>query len=76
VVPLPLDSINGFQLLKNQGIHPDVLHIDADMTICRDGGLEGLVAAAQGWRRCCSRTIISKKPLGRPGQMAGSAPGP
>jgi predicted O-methyltransferase YrrM len=29
VVPLPLDSINGFQLLKARGIHPDVLHIDA-----------------------------------------------
>ncbi|HEY4076938.1 MAG TPA: class I SAM-dependent methyltransferase [Rhizomicrobium sp.] len=29
VVPLPLDSINGFQLLKGRGIRPDVLHIDA-----------------------------------------------
>ncbi len=29
VVPLPLDSINGFQLLKEKGIRPDVLHIDA-----------------------------------------------
>ena len=29
VVPLPLDSINGFQLLKTKGIRPDVLHIDA-----------------------------------------------
>jgi predicted O-methyltransferase YrrM len=29
VVPLPLDSINGFQLLKTKGIHPEVLHIDA-----------------------------------------------
>jgi predicted O-methyltransferase YrrM len=29
VVPLPLDSINGFQLLKARGIRPDVLHIDA-----------------------------------------------
>ena len=29
VVPLPLDSINGFQLLKENGIRPDVLHIDA-----------------------------------------------
>jgi predicted O-methyltransferase YrrM len=29
VVPLPLDSINGFQLLKAKGIRPDVLHIDA-----------------------------------------------
>lgn len=29
VVPLPLDSINGFQLLKERGIRPDVLHIDA-----------------------------------------------
>jgi len=28
-VPLPLDSINGFQLLKVRGIRPDVLHIDA-----------------------------------------------
>lgn len=29
VVPLPLDSINAFQLLKEKGIRPDVLHIDA-----------------------------------------------
>ena len=29
VVPLPLDSINGFQLLKEKGLRPDVLHIDA-----------------------------------------------
>lgn len=29
VVPLPLDSINGFQLLKAKDIRPDVLHIDA-----------------------------------------------
>jgi predicted O-methyltransferase YrrM len=29
VVPLPLDSINGFQLLKEKAIRPDVLHIDA-----------------------------------------------
>ena len=29
VVPLPLDSINAFQLLKKKGIRPDVLHIDA-----------------------------------------------
>jgi hypothetical protein len=29
VVPLPLDSINAFQLLKARGIRPDVLHIDA-----------------------------------------------
>jgi predicted O-methyltransferase YrrM len=29
VVPLPLDSINGYQLLKTRGIRPDVLHIDA-----------------------------------------------
>jgi predicted O-methyltransferase YrrM len=29
VVPLPLDSINAFQLLKERGIRPDVLHIDA-----------------------------------------------
>jgi hypothetical protein len=29
VVPLPLDSINGFQLLKARGVRPDVLHIDA-----------------------------------------------
>jgi hypothetical protein len=29
VVPLPLDSINGFQLLKARGLRPDVLHIDA-----------------------------------------------
>jgi hypothetical protein len=29
VVTLPLDSINGFQLLKARGIRPDVLHIDA-----------------------------------------------
>lgn len=29
VVPLPLDSINGFQLLKEKTIRPDVLHIDA-----------------------------------------------
>lgn len=29
VVPLPLDSINGFQLLKAKAIRPDVLHIDA-----------------------------------------------
>jgi len=29
VVPLPLDSINAFQLLKQRGIRPDVLHIDA-----------------------------------------------
>ena len=29
VVPLPLDSINGFQLLKAKGVRPDVLHIDA-----------------------------------------------
>ena len=29
VVPLPLDSINAFQLLKAKGIRPDVLHIDA-----------------------------------------------
>ena len=29
VVPLPLDSINGFQLLKEKSIRPDVLHIDA-----------------------------------------------
>jgi predicted O-methyltransferase YrrM len=29
VVPLPLDSINGFQLLKEKDIRPDVLHIDA-----------------------------------------------
>jgi len=29
VVPLPLDSINGFQLLKARDIRPDVLHIDA-----------------------------------------------
>jgi predicted O-methyltransferase YrrM len=29
VVPLPLDSINAFQLLKEKGIRADVLHIDA-----------------------------------------------
>lgn len=29
VVPLPLDSINAFQLLKARGLRPDVLHIDA-----------------------------------------------
>ena len=29
VVPLPLDSINAFQLLKEKSIRPDVLHIDA-----------------------------------------------
>jgi predicted O-methyltransferase YrrM len=29
VVPLALDSINAFQLLKEHGIRPDVLHIDA-----------------------------------------------
>jgi hypothetical protein len=29
VVPLPLDSINGLQLLKERGIRPEVLHIDA-----------------------------------------------
>lgn len=29
VVPLPLDSINAFQLLKAKGLRPDVLHIDA-----------------------------------------------
>ena len=29
VVPLPLDSINAFQLLKAKDIRPDVLHIDA-----------------------------------------------
>jgi hypothetical protein len=29
VVPLPLDSINGFQLLKEKTIRPDVLHVDA-----------------------------------------------
>jgi predicted O-methyltransferase YrrM len=29
VVPLPLDSINAFQLLKARNIRPDVLHIDA-----------------------------------------------
>jgi hypothetical protein len=29
VVPLPLDSLNAFQLLKERGIRPDVLHIDA-----------------------------------------------
>ncbi len=29
VVPLPLDSINAFQLLKEKNIRPDVLHIDA-----------------------------------------------
>lgn len=29
VVPLPLDSINALQLLKERGIRPDVLHIDA-----------------------------------------------
>jgi len=29
VVPLPLDSINAFQLLKEKAIQPDVLHIDA-----------------------------------------------
>lgn len=29
VVPLPLDSINAFQLLKERGIRPGVLHIDA-----------------------------------------------
>jgi predicted O-methyltransferase YrrM len=29
VVPLPLDSINAFQLLKMRGVRPDVLHIDA-----------------------------------------------
>jgi len=29
VVPLPLDSINGLQLLKARDIRPDVLHIDA-----------------------------------------------
>ncbi|HEX4026800.1 MAG TPA: class I SAM-dependent methyltransferase [Rhizomicrobium sp.] len=29
VVPLALDSINAFQLLKERGICPDVLHIDA-----------------------------------------------
>jgi hypothetical protein len=29
VVPLPLDSINAFQLLKERRIRPDVLHIDA-----------------------------------------------
>ena len=29
VVPLPLDSINGLQLLKEKNIRPDVLHIDA-----------------------------------------------
>ena len=29
VVPLPLDSINAFQLLKEKAIRPDVLHIDA-----------------------------------------------
>ena len=29
VVPLPLDSLNAFQLLKARNIRPDVLHIDA-----------------------------------------------
>jgi len=29
VVPLPLDSINAFQFLKEKGIRADVLHIDA-----------------------------------------------
>ena len=29
VVPLPLDSINAFQLLKEKAIRPDVLHVDA-----------------------------------------------
>jgi predicted O-methyltransferase YrrM len=29
VVPLPLDSINAFQLLKEKSIRPEVLHIDA-----------------------------------------------
>ena len=29
VVPLPLDSINGFQLLKARELRPDILHIDA-----------------------------------------------
>lgn len=29
VVPLPLDSMNGFELLKQRDIGPDILHIDA-----------------------------------------------
>ncbi len=29
VVPLPLDSVNAFHVLKTLGIKPDVLHIDA-----------------------------------------------
>jgi predicted O-methyltransferase YrrM len=29
VVPLPLDSLNAFEVLKAKGIRPDVLHIDA-----------------------------------------------
>jgi len=29
VVPLPLDSINAYELLKMRGVRPDVLHIDA-----------------------------------------------
>ena len=29
VVPLPLDSINAYELLKQRGVRPDVLHIDA-----------------------------------------------
>lgn len=29
VVPLPLDSINAYELLKMHGLRPDVLHIDA-----------------------------------------------
>jgi predicted O-methyltransferase YrrM len=29
VVPLPLDSVNAFHVLRKLGVHPDVLHIDA-----------------------------------------------
>ena len=75
VVPLPLDSINGFQLLKEKGIRPDVLHIDAGHDYhVGDGRPESLVAATEARRRAGRRRLFRQAP-DRPGQMAGSAPG-
>src|SRR5258708_29951842 len=43
VVPLPLDSINGFQLLKAKAIRPDALHVDARLDYL------SVIADLQAW---------------------------